>query len=161
MQHCVCSTVWLKSQCVWHLIYSNVLSQDASSVKMIPYQQKEVIRPEPVVFRLNLAQPGRLIDFLLGWNTDVWHGGIRKGKRHADPLMKRRESEWKFYNILQHLKYISVNDFNKSIRLYLVFLGKIIGWILIQNSPSPRRYKTAGPHPCRRQSKVLQRVCRR
>lgn len=40
-------------------------------IKVMAYKQKEVVRPEPIVFRLNLPEPRRLIDCFLGCNTDV------------------------------------------------------------------------------------------
>lgn len=61
------------------------------------HQQAEVVRPEPFVFRLNLPQPGWLVDCLLGWNADVRHGRIGQGKRHADPLMERKGSGCRYY----------------------------------------------------------------
>lgn len=40
-------------------------------IKAIAYQQKEVVCPQPIVFRFNVTQPRGLIDFFLGGKTDV------------------------------------------------------------------------------------------
>lgn len=41
-----------------NLLYSNILSCDEFLIKVMTYQQTEVVYPEPFVLRLNLPQPG-------------------------------------------------------------------------------------------------------
>lgn len=138
-------------------------------IKVMTYQQTKVVRPQPFVLRYNLPQPRWLVDCFLGWHTNVRHSRIRQSERHTDPLAKRRKSQntfvlcFKFNNVL-NLSQLTMARLNIN-GSFSTHISKVTGGVEVcpehWNSPSPQRYRTAGPHLCMQQSRVLQQVCRR